>query len=103
LPLTSAPIVPFAVVVLMIGLPAGLIMALSSEALRPENRATGMGVFYTWHYAAMAVLPAIAGVAREFAATPAAPSVFAAVLMVLAAAALIGFRLGQRGPLAGVN
>jgi hypothetical protein len=96
LPLAGAPIVPFAVIVLIVGLPAGLIMALSSEALRPENRATGMGVFYTWHYAAMTVLPAIAGAAREFAATPAAPSVFAAALMALAAAAVVGFRLSQR-------
>src|SRR3982074_3276326 len=89
LPLAGAPIVPFAVTVLIIGLPAGLIMALSSEALRPEKRATGTGVFYTWPHAALTVLPGIAGAAREFAATPAAPSVFAAMLMVLAAAAVI--------------
>jgi MFS family permease len=93
LPMMGAPILPFAVVALTIGLPAGLIMALASESLRPKNRATGMGVFYTWHYAAMTVLPAIAGAAREYAATPAAPSLFAALLMVLAAAAVIGFRL----------
>jgi MFS family permease len=100
LPLAGAPIVPFAVIVAVIGLPPGPMMALAPEALRPESRATGMGVFYTWHYAAMAVLPALAGAAREFAGNPGAPSLFAAVLMVLAAAALIGFRLGQRGPLA---
>jgi cyanate permease len=100
LPATSAPIVPFGVIVLVIGLPAGVIMALSSEALRPENRATGMGVFYTWHYIAMTLLPALAGAAREIAATPAAPSVFASLLMVLAAAAVIGFRVAQRGPAA---
>jgi cyanate permease len=97
LPATGTPIAPFAVIVLVIGLPAGIIMALSSEALRPQNRATGMGVFYTWHYIAMTVLPALAGAAREISATPAAPSVFASVLMVLSAAAVIGFRLAQRG------
>jgi MFS family permease len=96
LPLAGAPIVPFAVIVAVIGLPPGPMMALAPEALRPENRATGMGVFYTWHYAAMTVLPALAGAAREFAGNPGAPSLFAAVLMVLAAAALIGFRLAQR-------
>jgi predicted MFS family arabinose efflux permease len=98
LPLAGAAIVPFAVLVLIVGLPPGPMMALSSEALRPQNRATGMGVFYTWHYAAMTVLPAIAGVAREAAETPAAPSIFAGVLMVFSAAAVIGFRLRQRGP-----
>jgi MFS family permease len=97
LPLAGTPILPFVLMVLVIGLPPGPMMALASEALRPENRAAGMGVFYTWHYAAMTVLPALAGVAREFAATPAAPSVFAAALMVLSAAAVIGFRLRQRG------
>ncbi len=99
LPLAPVPIVPFAAIVLTIGLPAGLIMALSAEALRPENRSAGMGVFYTWHYAAMAVLPAIAGTARDLFGNPAAPSLFAAFLMVLAAAALVGFRLAQRAPL----
>lgn len=100
LPATSAPIVPFAIIVLAIGIPAGLIMALSSEALRPENRAAGMGVFYTWHYAAMAVLPAVAGTVREAAATPAAPILFAGLLMVLAAVALVCFRLAQRDAIA---
>jgi predicted MFS family arabinose efflux permease len=97
LPLAGAPILPFVLMVIVIGLPPGPMMALASEALRPENRAAGMGVFYTWHYAAMTVLPALAGVAREFAATPAAPSLFAAALMVLSAAAVIGLRLRQRG------
>jgi hypothetical protein len=98
LSLAGAAIVPFAVLVLVIGLPPGSMMALAPEGLRPENRATGMGVFYTWHYAAMTVLPAIAGAARDYAATPAAPSLFAAMLMVLAAAAVIGFRWRQRAP-----
>jgi len=96
LSIAGAPIVPFAVLVLIVGLPAGPVMTLASEAVRAENRATGMGVFYTWHYAAMTVLPAIAGAAREYAATPAAPSLFAGLLMVLAAVAVIVFRLRQR-------
>jgi cyanate permease len=91
----AAPIVPFAIVALMIGLPAGLIMALPAQALQPENRSTGMGVFYTWHFAAMAVLPALAGTARDLSASAAAPSLFAAVTMVAAALALIAFRLAQ--------
>lgn len=103
LPLAVAPIVPFAVMAAVIGLPPGPIMALSSEALTSENRATGMGVFYTWHYAAMGLLPALAGIARDVAGTPAAPSLFAAVLMVLAAVALIAFRLAQRRPVAGAR
>jgi MFS family permease len=30
------------------GVPAGAIMVLPGEVLRPQNRAAGMGVFYTW-------------------------------------------------------
>jgi cyanate permease len=95
LSLTAAPIVPFAIIALMVGLPAGLIMALPAQALRPENRSTGMGVFYTWHFAAMAVLPALAGTARDLSASAAAPSLFAAVTMLAAAFALIAFRVAQ--------
>ena len=74
----AARSIPFAGSSIVIGLPAGVIMALSSEALRPENRATGMGVFYTWHFIAMAVLPSLAGAARELDRRAAAPILFAA-------------------------
>jgi len=95
LSLAAAPIIPFAVVALMVGLPAGLIMSLPAQALRRENRSIGMGVFYTWHFAAMAVLPVLAGTARDLSASAAAPSLFAAVTMVAAALALIAFRIAQ--------
>jgi hypothetical protein len=47
----------FALIVLGMGVPPGLIMALPAQALRPDTRAGGMGVYYTWCYAAMAILP----------------------------------------------
>ena len=96
LPAVSAPAIPFAVIAIMIGLPPGPIMALTAESLRPEKRSTGMGVFYTWHFAAMAVLPALAGTTRDISGSPAAPILFAATTMVLAAVALIAFRVVQR-------
>lgn len=96
LPAVSVPAIPFAVLAIIIGLPPGPIMALTAESLRPEKRSTGMGVFYTWHFAAMAVLPALAGTARDISHSTAAPSLFAAMTMVMAAAALIAFRLVQR-------
>jgi hypothetical protein len=40
-------------------------MVLPGEVLRPRNRATGMGVFYTWYYAGMALLTPAAGVLRD--------------------------------------
>jgi len=95
LPAVSTPSVPFAVILIVIAVPAGLIMSLPAEAVRAENRATGMGVFYTWHFAAMAVWPALAGSARDIAHSAAAPILVAAAAMVLSALALLGFRLVQ--------
>jgi cyanate permease len=96
LPLVAVPAVPFAVILIVIGAPAGLIMALTAEAVRAENRSIGMGVFYTWHFACMAILPSLAGSARDIANSTAAPILLAAAIMVLATLALLGFRLAQR-------
>jgi MFS family permease len=96
LPFADAPIVPFVVIVLAIGVPPGLIMALAPEALRPQNRSTGMGVFYTWHYAAMAGLPAAAGAARAVTGSPAAPNLLVTALMIAGVVALLAFRLARR-------
>ncbi len=41
--------------------PAGVIMAMSGQALRPQVRAFGMGIFFTIYYAIMLVTPPIAG------------------------------------------
>jgi len=86
-----APLAVFAVVALVVGLPAGPIMALPAQALRAESRASGMGVFYTCYYAAMAVLPGLAGMARDLADSPAAPVLAAAAMMLAALASLAGF------------
>jgi predicted MFS family arabinose efflux permease len=99
-----APLAVFAVVAVVIGLPAGPIMALPAQALREESRAPGMGVFYTCYYVAMAVLPGLAGMARDLAGSPAAPVLCAAVMMLAALASLAGFvavlrrRVGRNRP-----
>jgi MFS family permease len=95
LPAVATPSVPFAVILIVIAIPAGLIMSLPAEAVRAKNRATGMGVFYTWHFAAMAVWPALAGSARDIAHSVAAPILVAAATMVLSVLALLVFRLIQ--------
>lgn len=50
--------------------PAGIIMALSGQAVAPERRAFGMGVFFTLYHAVMAVSPALAGRIVDFAGSP---------------------------------
>lgn len=51
----------FGILGLIVGLPAGSIMALPGKALRPEHRAVGMGVFFTTFYVIMVIAPIIAG------------------------------------------
>jgi cyanate permease len=96
LPFTAIPSIPFALIIVVIGVPAGLIMALPAQSLRPQNRATGMGIFYTWHFASMAVLPSIAGSTRDITDSVAAPLLFAAATLVVSSIALLCFRLVQR-------
>jgi len=86
----------FAIIVLGMGVPPGLIMALPAQVLRPEMRAAGMGVYYTWYYAAMAILPAGAGLARDYTGSVAAPMIFAAAMMILCVATLLLFQAAQR-------
>jgi len=96
LPLTTAPVTLFVLAALGIGLPAGLIMALPAQALQPQNRSVGMGVYYTYYYVGMALLPAFAGYVRDVAGTPAATALFASAMMGIAVLGLAGFRATQR-------
>src|SRR5262245_54100589 len=96
LPWTSAPITLFVLIAVGIGLPPGLIMALPAQALRPENRSIGMGIYYTIYYAGMALLPAVAGLARDIAGTPAATALVTSAMLGTAVLGLVGFRATQR-------
>lgn len=96
LPFTDNFIVAFAVIAIIAGIPAGLIVSLPTEALSPHNRAVGMGVFFTCFYVSMAIMPALAGRARDFFGSPAAPVLFAAGMLGLAAVGVVAFRLAQR-------
>jgi predicted MFS family arabinose efflux permease len=78
------------------GLPCGAMMVLPGEVLRPQNRAAGMGVFYTWYYAGMALLIPAAGVLRDASGAPGAPLLLAGALELAALAVLVVFRLCQR-------
>jgi predicted MFS family arabinose efflux permease len=96
LPIAGAPVVLFVVIALAAGLPAGPIMALPVQALRPESRAAGIGVYFTCYYAGMAVLPALAGKMRDKIGSVTTSVLFAAAMMVCALALLGAFRAMQR-------
>ena len=97
IPFTSS----FSVVFIMLGIvfaPAGgLIMALPAQVLRPENRALGMGIFFTIYYLGMGIFPVIAGYALDLSGNAVAPLILAGVVILLAVVALVGFRLNQAG------
>jgi predicted MFS family arabinose efflux permease len=78
------------------GLPCGAMMVLPGEVLRPQTRSAGMGVFYTWYYAGMALLVPAAGILRDASGAVGAPLWFAGALMLAAMAVLLLFRLLQR-------
>ena len=79
--------------------PASLIMAMLGRVLSPESRAFGLGVHYTMFYAAVAVVPPLAGWARDATGAPAAPLLVgaAALFVALAAQAVLGALLARRG------
>lgn len=58
---TAYPAVAFAVLGLVVGLPAGPIMALPTRVLALDQRAKGMGVFYAVYYLIMVIAPIVAG------------------------------------------
>jgi MFS family permease len=98
LPSGLPPLIICAAFGLLAGPPAGLIMALPGSALQPQNRAAGMGVYFTCYYAAMAGLVAVAGWVRDATQSAAAPLYFAGVMTIGATASLVLFRLLQRRP-----
>jgi predicted MFS family arabinose efflux permease len=79
--------------------PGALIMALPVRALAPAHRTLGFGMYFTVYYAAMALMPSLAGALRDATGSAAAPlwlgaaSVAAAVL-----AAGLFFALLPRAP-----
>ena len=98
LPFVTALLTAFAVLGLAIAVPAGLIMALPAQVLRPQTRAGGMGVFFTCYYLAMAVLPGAAGLMRDLSGSTAAPALFAAAMMLLCLVGLMSFHVARRKP-----
>jgi predicted MFS family arabinose efflux permease len=81
---------------LLFGPPAGIIVALPVEVLRPEDRAPGMGVFYTCYYVGMPTLTAVAGFSRDATGNPAAPLLFGALLIFVTIGVLLLFRSLQK-------
>jgi predicted MFS family arabinose efflux permease len=95
--MAPSPLIMLAIIGLVVGPAAGIIMAMPARVLRPEARSLGMGVYYTWYYIGMAVLPGIAGWCRDLSGVAAAPLMFASLLVIIAIACAVLFqRLEKR-------
>ena len=91
IPVTSFYTIMFGILGVIFGPAGGLIMALPTQVLHAENRAVGMGIFFTVYYLGMGIFPAIAGYVRDITGDPAAPLWFAGIMIVVALLALAGF------------
>jgi MFS family permease len=57
------------------------IASLPAEILRPDNRATGFGIYYIWYYAGSAALPPVGGFLKDVTGTATAAVLFSASMM----------------------
>jgi predicted MFS family arabinose efflux permease len=99
--LVLLPNVEFAIFLsLMFGLvgmsPAGIVMSLSAQAMQPQNRALGMGIFFSSYFVIVAPAPVIAGWLFDLYADPYLPILLAALLFVLTVLSNLWFRSAQR-------
>jgi MFS family permease len=60
--------------------PAGVIMAMAGQAMRPQVRAFGMGIFFTVYYAIMWITPPVAGAILDVTGNPQSPLWLAMIL-----------------------
>ncbi len=87
-----SPLIVLAIIAILTGLPAGIIMALPARTLQPQSRHVGMGIFFTIYYLGMALLPGVGGWFRDVTGIRGAPLLFGSVLLVLAAVCAVLFR-----------
>jgi predicted MFS family arabinose efflux permease len=91
-----SPLIMLAIIGVVVGPAAGIIMAMPARVLRPEARSLGMGVYFTWYYIGMAALPGIAGWCRDLSGVAAAPLTFASLLVIIAIACAVVFQRLER-------
>jgi len=95
LPYMSSFLLPFLVLGLLFGAPAGLIMALPSEVLKRENRGPGMGVFQTVATAGQTFLPVVAGYLQDATGNNGVSLTYGGACLALAVVFLLAFRVIQ--------
>ncbi len=90
------PVEMWVVLSAILGFTVGMVMALPGEALSPESRATGLGLYYTIYYIGTGILPAIAGWIQDVTGSAAFVIWFSAACLAIAPFSLLAFRVLQR-------
>ena len=78
-------------------------MAMAGQAMRPEVRAFGMGIFFTIYYTIMLVMPPAAGAILDATGKAQGPIWLAIVLFASVIPLGIAFQYFRSKPLAGVE
>jgi len=81
--------------------PAGVIMAMAGQAMRPQVRAFGMGMFFTVYYAIMWITPPVAGAILDATGNPQGPLWLAMILFAVVVPLGIAFQSLKRAPVTG--
>ena len=78
--------------------PAGVIMAMAGQAVRPAVRAFAMGVFFTVYYAIMLITPPLAGALFDATASAQGPIWLAMALFACVVPLALAFHVYKAGP-----
>lgn len=81
--------------------PAGVIMAMAGQAMRPQVRAFGMGVFFTVYYAIMWITPPVAGAILDATGNLQGPLWLAMILFAAVVPLGIAFQFFKGAPMMG--
>lgn len=97
-PFVDDPLLLFIVAGVFIGIPTGNVMALTVEVVRPENRNTGTGIYYSVHHIGLTLMPILAGWLVDVSGDAAMPMIVGGVSTGLAIVMLGALRTIQRQP-----
>ncbi|WP_425039663.1 CynX/NimT family MFS transporter [Primorskyibacter sp. S187A] len=82
--------------------PAGVIMAMAGQAMRPQVRAFGMGIFFTVYHAIMWITPPVAGAILDATGNAQGPMWLAMLLFAAVVPLGLAFNYIKRGPRVGL-
>jgi predicted MFS family arabinose efflux permease len=100
-PFVADPLLLFIVAGIFIGIPTGNVMALTVEVVRPENRNTGTGIYYSVHHIGLTAMPILAGWLVDVTSDAAMPMIVGGVSSGLAIVFLGALRVAQKRPVRG--